>query len=397
MRVWRAAAVLVAMAILPVAAVAEQAQTKTETAAQAVGQAREALQANRPADAVRLADTVLVQMPANREAVDVKIRALLALRDRARARAAYDDFVTSAKKQDGGLLRPLAADELRDVAATAGSDVQLRVTALDRLAAGGDAAAAADLERMAAEGAGVGMLADSALAKRGDAGAVRRLADAASSARIRDKSLVARAIQSANAKGAAYALVPLLQDPSPVVRSAAADALGALGYQAAAPELRALLSDQNGAARIRAALALKRLGDSAGDDLVAALLKGPAVDGRLDALEVSPGVKPADRSAIIKAALADGDPGNRIRAAELLARDDPAAARAVLTPLLKSGDPFSRIEAGRALDALGSPDLAVLHSMLADRNGWVRAYAAGGVLTATGTPSAGGTRKGGRR
>jgi hypothetical protein len=197
-----AAALLLSIAILPGAAAAGQARDKRDTSAVVVGQAREALKAGRAADAVRLADTILVAAPGNRDAVDVKIRGLLALRDPARARLAYGRFLTAGGKADGQMLRAIAVSDLADIAANSSTDTYLKVDALDRLARAGEKSAAEELRRMASEnaGTGTGVVADAALARQGDAAAASRLAGAVTSDRLRDKSIVADALRFAGAR-----------------------------------------------------------------------------------------------------------------------------------------------------------------------------------------------------
>ena len=60
----------------------------------------------------------------------------------------------------------------------------------------------------------------------------------------------------------------------------------------------------------------------------------------------------------------------------------PAAARAVLTAVAGDADSTARRLAARALASLEPPDLTILRRLLEDSTGWVRMYAAGGVLAA---------------
>jgi hypothetical protein len=360
-------------------------ETPGERVARLTADAERALSSGSPAEAIRLADALLAQSPRNRAAAQIKIRALVSTGDVAAARATYEQHAALANGEDGGLLRPIAVGELQSAAAEAGLDLALRINALERLAAGGETAAADELRAISADraGQGAGVLADAALARLGDGTASSRLGSAARSNRIPDKAIVAEAIESAGATDQATALIQLLDDASPTARAAAADALGTLGCRQAVANLRIRLSDEQPTVRVRAAVALKRLGDSAGDSLVGAMLKSPAPDARLAALEVSPSVAPAERAAIIDAAIADEDPLNRIKGAAVLAKDDPTAARAVLLALIDNADLTVRREAARVLDTLATGDLRLLRGLMASKDGWTRAYAAGRILAAT--------------
>jgi hypothetical protein len=353
--------------------------------ARLVAAAKDALSAGRAADAVASADAALALSPVNRDAAEIKIAALSSLGDARRAREAYSGFVTHTGAEDALLLRAVALADLRATAADVQADAPLRIAALARLAKNGDKGAQDELRRLAEQSAGgiTLVLANAALAELGDRTAPLRLAELASSDRIRDKGWIADALRSANAKDQAYVLVPLLHDEDPFTRVRAADALGRLGHEAAIPELRALLSDERPSVRATAALALKRLGDDSGDELVTAMANSQVASTRLEALEASRSAKPADRAAAIKLLAADRDPLGRVRAAELIARDDPASARAALAPLAEQGDIAVRRDAVRVLETLAPADLALLHRLLGDANAWIRMHAASGVLNAT--------------
>jgi hypothetical protein len=365
---------------------AQQRATAPAPPASLMAAAREALTAGRAANAVAIAEAVLQQSASHRDATDVRICGLVSLGNVRAAHEAYDRFVTLSRVEDLALLRPIALGHLRAMAADGAVEWRLRVAALERLAKSGDAGADRDLQRLSAEGAGTGLgvMADAALAKVGDKAAVRRLADAASSDRLRDKSLVADALRAVGARDQAHVLVPLLADENPMTRIAALEALADLGYKPAIPEIRALLDDDYRGMPGRAALALKRLGDSSADDRLGDLSKSPAPDMWLVAIDLSPAMKPADRDAIIKQVLANADPRMRVRAAEVLARTDPAAARGILGKIAEEGDVSARTEAARGLEPLAAAgDAGVLHKLVGEPNPWLRLYGAGGVVAAT--------------
>jgi HEAT repeat protein len=357
---------------------------QTPSIAEMLTTGRQALVEGRAADARQLAEAVLRTAPGNREAALLQITALEELGEHARALGAYDTFAAQTRRQDAGLLAPVATSELRAIAGRAGPDVRLRTEALERLARAGDSGATAELRRTATgnTGTGAAMLADVALARVGDADAVARLSTAATAETTRDKSVVVEALQRSGAKNLGPTLVQLLQDPSPRTRAAAADAAGVLNEKSAVPVLRGLLADEDSRVRWRAALALKRLGDSSGDEAIAAGLKSPVSSVRLSAIEADRAPRDAARRTALKAILDDPDPLNRIRAAEAAATDDPAVARAVLMTVVGEPDLTARREACRALESLPPFDVGLFRRLLGDREDAVRVPAAGGILAA---------------
>jgi HEAT repeat protein len=322
--------------------------------------------------------------PANRAAVKAAIQEAVAGGDTRRAYDAYDRFVAANHRPDAELLSPIAADELRAIATHAVSDPRLQVEAWERLARYGDTQAPVELQRMATDATGtpVAALANGALARLGDTAAIARLAGMASSGTPRDKSHVVEAIRRSGLRDQAQVLLPLLKDPDWTTRLEAAEALAVLDYKAAIPEIRKLLSDDEPRVRSKAALALRRLGDTAGSPNVEAMLLSNVGSARLDALEADPLSDRGEVAAAARQLMNDPDPFNRVKGAESIARDEPAAARAVLTTVAGDADSTARRLAARVLESLKPADLTILRRLLEDSTGWVRMYAAGGVLAA---------------
>jgi HEAT repeat protein len=322
--------------------------------------------------------------PAGRAAAEAAIRALVSERDTRRAYEAYDRFVVANVSQDAGLLGLIAAEELRAIAQHAADDPRLQVEALERLARHGDSQAPNALQRMAVDrpGTPAAALADGALARLGDTAASARLLNMASSNTLRDKSVVVESIRRSGLKAQAQVLVPLLKDEELATRLEAIDAVAALDYKAAIPEIRPLLSDENPQVRSKAALALKRLGDPAGNSRAQAMLRSDAGSARLEALEADPIADRNDKVAEARRLMNDPDPLNRVKGAEAIAGDEPAAAHAVLKRVADDPDSTARRLAARSLEFLKPADLALLRRLLEDSSGWVRMYAAGGVLNA---------------
>jgi HEAT repeat protein len=320
----------------------------------------------------------------DRAAVKASIEEAVASRDSRRGYEAYDRFVAANRGPDAGLLSPLAADELRALGMHAVSDPRLQVEAWERLARHGDAEASAALQRMALDrpGSPVAPLANGALARLGDDTAADRLAAMVSSGTLQDKSNVIEAMRRSGLTTRAHVLLPLLGDPDPVTRGEAAEALAVLGYRSAGSEIRPLLSDSDPRVRSKAALALKRLGDTGANPAVEAMLRSNVGSARLDALEADPASDRRDIAAAARQLMADPDPLNRVRGAEAMARSDPGAAHAALAAVAGDADSTARRLAARALASLDPADLTLLRRLLEDGAGWVRMYAAGGVLAA---------------
>ena len=357
--------------------------TREQSAASLLAQARRALTAGQAALALRTVEPLLARTPGDHDVVAIAIQATLALDDNSRAYALYDTFVQTTGTPAADLLKPIAVKELQTVAAAAEHDPRLRAEAFERLARNGDMGAAGSLRQEGGSGSGrLALLADTALSRLGDEGAMRRIAAAVSSPDNVAKTAEAEAVTRAGQASLAPLLVPLLKHWDPYTRTAAVHGLAALGYKDAIEPMRALLSDSYIEVRTKTALALARLGDSAGRDVVSAMLRSPVPDVRLIALEADPSIAGGQRSSIIRSVLTDRDPLNRVRAAEMLARDDPDEARAALIALTRNADSMPRREAARVLELLEPIDLDLSRRLMADTEPWVRMYGAGAVLKA---------------
>jgi HEAT repeat protein len=373
----------IALMVMLAASLATAQTAVPRSSGGSVADARRALAAGRAADALGVVEPLLAQAPGNQDLVNVAILAAVALKDNGRAYAAYDAFVQATGRQAATLLRPIAIQELRNVAANAVYDPRLRAEALERLGRGGDAGASDQLRQAVGQrGRRESLLADTALMRLGDQAASARIAQFASAQDNPDTVAVAEAIRRSGSRSQAPLLVPLLRHADPETRVAAVEALGVLGYIDAIAEIRLLVSDPYPAVRSRAALALARLGDSAGHEIVSAMLRSPAPEVRLLALDADPSIPAPERSAAIRAVIDDPDPLTRLKAAEALARDEPEAARPALLRLTEDPDMTPRREAARVLENLAPLDVALFRHLMADSNDWVRMYAAGGILNA---------------
>ncbi len=354
-----------------------------DAAQTALAQARAALSAGRLDEAVKLADGLLSATPSNREAVDVKIRALTTGGKSDLALRAYDAYAASAKRQDAGLLTPLAEGALQILGAPTQTETRLRAEALERLARHGRASARSDLEKMALSAS------DASLARLGDVKAALRLAELAASPAVQNKVPIIENLRAAKAVKQAYVLVPLLDDTNPLVQVAAAQALGALGHREALPQLRGLLEARVPYVRMSAAVAIARLGDRSADAQITSLLKSDSPDVRLLAVEALADGKDRGWTSVAKALLADPNGLTRLRAAELLLTAEPDAARPVLAKAASDANPVVRQEAVRVLETRAPYDVRLLRSLLADSSAWVRLHAAGALLAAAGAGTSG--------
>jgi HEAT repeat protein len=323
------------------------------------------------------------QSPTNRAVAEAAIRASLSDGDLAGAYAAYDQFVRTIGGDAADLLRPIAAQELRDVIARAVYDPSLRAQALERLARYGDDQARARLRQVSTDAARPeALLAERALSRLGERTRGVDPADLAPGLPSRSRMAAAEAVGQTGLQGEASLLVPLLRDGNPATRMAALDALGSLRSPDVTSDVRSLLADEHPTVRSRAMLTLARLGDTDAMAGVSAMLRSPVAEARLEALEADPTVPLEQRSAIIKAILSDADPLTRAKAAEALTRLEPEAARPTLVALTTDPDSSPRREAARVLETLDPVDVALFRRLLADGSDWVRMYAAGGVLRA---------------
>ena len=354
-----------------------------QSTAPALAQARRALAAGQPVQALRLVEPLLARTPADKDVVGFAIEAFIAIDDTSQAYALYDTFTQTTGAPAVDLLKPIAVKELRNVIAGAVHDPRLRTEAFERLARDGDTGAAGSLRQDGRSApARVALLADAALSRLGDENATKRIESAIGAQSDLPKTAEAEALIGTGKTDLAPLLVPLLKHPDPYTRAAAVEGLGTLGHKAAVDEMRVLLKDPFVEVRTKTALALSRLGDSAGRDIVSAMLRSPVPDVRLNALEANPSIIAAERITIIRTLVTDRDPLNRVRAAEALARDYPEEARGVLVPLTQNPDSMARREASRVLGGLTPIDLDLSRQLMVDSEPWVRMYAAGSVLRA---------------
>lgn len=357
-------------------------QPPKAAAATAVAASRELLAAGRLEEALERVNAVLQQDPANREAVLVKLTALLGSQRFDEALACYDGYTSATSRPDPALLAFMGRADLRRLLQQRPRDMVAVAGALERLARDGDVEARETLRQEAASSTPQEALAlNVSLARLGDQQATRRLGErlnAASTAAA--KTEVIRGLQDAGARSQGSKVAALLRDPEPQVRSAAALATGALQFADAVPLLESIFKEDAHVVRMSAAVALKQLGRSTADLYLAQLLKNDMPEVRLVAAEAYQRSKTTQWVPSIRALLTDRNDLNRLRAAELLACCDPTAARLGLLPALNSPNPFLRAEAARILEAKGLVDAPMARLLLGDPVGSVRLHGAGAAL-----------------
>jgi HEAT repeat protein len=349
-----------------------------------------ALATGRATDAERASDAVLKTSPRSHEALALKIRARLLGRNVASALDAYEAWLPQVReREDVFLLESIALGVAETLVSNADPNVKSR--ALELLAAAGDDRARAELATLASAKAGA-FRSNRALARLGDADAVRRIAAEIKGGAGRDVSEQIDALRDGGVKTAAGTIASALDPARPLpTKMAAARALGELGDSNAIPALRNALKDPDPPVRVMAAAALARLGDDAGLEIVRKFENSPVGDLRLLAVEASAAGNPTGPwVAVASGVLKDPDPLVRLQAAELLLQHaaDPGNAREVLFSALGDTNPAMRTAAVRSLERIPAvameQDLVTLRKLLRDPSPAVQLEAAAGLLRVSG-------------
>jgi HEAT repeat protein len=348
-----------------------------------------ALVNGQPADAERSSDALLKVSPRDHDALSLKIRASLAGRGVPAALDAYEAWLPAVRQREDLFLLETIATGLVEML-TASKDMTIRARALELLAAIGHAEAAAQLRTLA--GTGATAQSDAALARLGDAAAVKRLATRVRDGGARDVSDAIDALSEGDVKTAAPTIAAALDPSRPLpTKMAAARALGRLGDPTLVPQLKQALKDPDPPVRVMAAAALARLGDDSSAELMRGYANSPVGDLRLIAVEGSaPGDPTGPWVAIATGVLNDPDPLVRLRAAELLLRHaaNPGSARDVFAQALSDTNPAMRYAAAERLDRLPGAaleqDIPSLRRLLRDSLPEVQIEAAAGILRVAG-------------
>jgi HEAT repeat protein len=343
-----------------------------ETATASIARGWTALAAARYEDAVRAALAALKQDPRDHHAAGLLIAAEVGARRPSSALDGYERWLAARRQEDIFLLEEIARGVLQELAAS--PDTELQSEALLVLARNGVESARSALATSAKS---VNALA--ARTRLGDPMATEELRQLASSSTVRDKTAVVKALREAGPANA-DAIAPLLADPSPMTRAAAAEALGELGSKSGIPALQKLLVDNDPFARSTAAVALAKLGDPSANDLVVSMMSNEAAEVRLFAAEAYKNRPAAEWVDAVRPSLTDKNGLNRLIAANLIAAVDPDAARAALVEAAADPNPVVRLEAAAIMVRRDLADIAQLRKLLKDAEGWVRLRGSEGLL-----------------
>jgi len=332
-------------------------------------------------EAFRLSNEALALDATNREALAVKAGVLVNAGRFPEALDAYDAWQKAAGKDDPPTLALFGRGTLQALVPDA--DRAIGARALEALARAGvpDARAALGRLRASSDDPAASSAATEALARLGDARAGRELLATASAGTMTRRFSAVQAVGVARPVGASKALVKLLGDPDPMIRSGVLDALASLGDVTVKPAVLKRLADSDRIVRLGAAATLHRLGDRSGEKLLLEALNADLADLRLLAASGFKGS--ADRTwvAAIRPILADMNGRNRLIAADLLLPVEREAALETIRAALADENPWIRTTAAQMLVADPSADTATLRTMLRDGSPWVRLYAAGRLAT----------------
>jgi HEAT repeats len=336
-----------------------------------------AVTAKQTAAAVASADSILSRRPWDRSAVLLKITALAASSPQ-RALDAYEQWLGSKRRDEPGMLEPVAIGVLEEIAA--GTDALLKRQALAALTAARVTGAREALASLP-EDPRSAYDTDATLARRGDAAAIQRLNDAASTEG--NQTALARALRDAGVSGET-GLLTLLRSGDRETRAEAARALGRIHSDTARDPLQKLQQDPDPIVRTRATIALAQLGDPDAMSAVEGMLGSGVPDIQLAAAEAWEG-RPGPWVSVMQSLLDNRDGTTRLRAAGLIAPIDPEAARRTLTEALGDPNPVIRYESSQVLaDTIdGQPavaDVAALRQRLRDADRTVRLAAASALL-----------------
>lgn len=309
--------------------------------------------------ASQLAVDLLRTSPRSLAVVSLLVEAEIARGGPLRALDAYDRWLERRRMEDGYALRRIAQAVLYNMTRT---DQRLRAEAIAALEADGDVT-------MSGQSAGDAQDAGTLIAQMGQPGPGRRN--------------VIVALGGTRDARAVPALTAALNDPDPIVRAAAADALGNLARPQAAASLRPLLQDAVFAVRMSAATALHSMKDGTGTAFLREAASSEYGAVRVVAARALKDDAGPDWLATVRRLTTDEDPAVRRQAAELIAPHDPELASATLKPLLEDANPAIREVARESYVDAVVTDLTALKRHLRDQDATTRLKAAGRILQLT--------------
>jgi len=329
-----------------------------------------------------LAQELVGRYPDSAAALGLAIRAEVARAGATAALDVYERWKVRRPDEDTSALHQIARATLRELARSR-DQPSARIQAVEALAAAGDADVVADVQTSLASGDAADVR---AAAAAGHADALATLiADF-----DRPGTNKQAAMRVLGRSGSALAIAPLksaLQDPNPINRAGAANALAELAPKInpaqIAPDLKPLITDPVFAVRLAAATALFALKDPAGAQWLNSLASSDQPAIRLAAAQAMR-TKPDQKwMNTVRALLKDPNPEIRRQAAELLAAHEPDTAREALEPLLKDANPAEREAASDSYLRHVATDIPTLRTELRSADSARRVRAAARLLDLT--------------
>lgn len=330
------------------------------------------------ADVAPRARQLLDQYPRSAAVLAVVIETDIVAGSAHRALVTYDAWLRGRSLEEPLILRRIARALLFEFGRQ-DADPLARSEALLALVDDGETIARDMLAKMAQSGGETGLRSGSRLQ---DPNAIAQIAQRMSTTKG-DKSRDIELLAATNSPLAVPPLIATLADPEPRHRMLAANALGDFSGPNVANALLPLLNDQNPNVRTAAAGALLKQGNFAGLTLLEDLASRPEVSFRRAAARLL-APRPDDRwMGLVRGLLVEHDAMARLEAAELIAPHDVAAARQTLMELSNDPNPAVREEAELARAGLPTATLTELRGLMRDGKGRARVRAASRVLEMT--------------
>jgi len=347
------------------------------SAAQSLQEGWTAFASGRWADAAHAAGRALATDPASHDAISLRIAAL------ARTKAlsaldAYEQWITTARAEDGFLLRDVSLATAWELLTN--RDPAVRAAALDlvrRFDAANFGRAVQDLP------ATDDLSASAVLAASGNAVALRRLQEQLDTPGARDKTAILALLIRSRGAEAAPRVRRFLQDPFAPNRAEAARLLGEIRDAGAQDTLRQLMgTDPVPLVRFSAAVALSALDDPDAMPVVEQMSASPAADVRLMAARALAARGDAGWRTAADGLLGSEDPLVRVHAAELVLSREPNDERAkgALAKAEASDNPVVQESAAAAAASTARGDLPLLRRLLRSPAALIRLRAAESLL-----------------
>jgi hypothetical protein len=343
--------------------------------------ARTALERGDAAAAIALVDPVLAKAPGHPGAAAVKVDALLGLGERTRALDAYDAWFKVVRAEDTALLTRIALAELDALQ----SDPLLQIDALVALSAqpgarGTRARATLTEFATATPPSNRSWPAIVALARRGDAAAIRRVTQAYRESTGSGRVTALDAVIASGGPGAEPILRDALGVRDAMVQSMAADGAATLKLKSLVPELQQVAKTGELFARFAAAVALAHLGATGGETLLEAGATSPALDARLRVAGVRKARGERGWADAVRPLLESDDAAVRYQAAAMLRDVDGPASLKVLQAGTMDPNPAVRTLVADVVTKDPATPLAELRRLLRDGVPRVRLSAAAAIV-----------------